>query len=74
MVRCTYNGWGWGGAMDYMQVSRKKELHFYLHQFVQQQKLYFAYKMYTDIHVYVSQQQKWKPLHQNKAMGLVWVD
>ena len=24
---CTYNGWGWGGAMDYMQVSRQKELH-----------------------------------------------
>ena len=47
---CTYNGWGWGGAMDYMQVSRKKELHMtflYLYKFVQQQELFFAHKMYV---------------------------
>ena len=22
---CTYNEWGWGGALDYMVVSRKKD-------------------------------------------------
>ena len=58
---CTFNGWGWGGAMDYMQVSRKQ---IYICMNLYNNKNYFwltrcvrVTKTWVwDTHIYVSQQ------------------